>query len=98
MGTPRLEELPHSTWDGHRLWEGRWELIHGVPCARTPAPSMKHRSISSRIDRLLQEASDKCRGCRALLPVDGKIDATTEPCEFDLDPCTLSFDFSRIRA
>ena len=77
MGTPRLEDLPHYTRDDYRPWEGRWELIHGIPYAMTPAPSIKHQSVSSRIDRLLQEALDQCDECRALLPVDWRIDEDT---------------------
>jgi|AMFO01.1.fsa_nt_gi hypothetical protein len=55
MGTLRLEDLPHYTWDDYRLWEGRWELIHGVPYAMTPAPSIWHQQVSQNIAALLQD-------------------------------------------
>lgn len=77
MGTPRIEDLPHYTWDDYQLWEGRWELICGIPYAMTPAPSIEHQVISGHIDRLLQETLDCCEQCRALLPVDWKIDEDT---------------------
>ncbi len=77
MATPRLEDLPHYGYQDYLQWEGRWELIAGIPYAMTPAPSVRHQSISGRIDRLLQEALEECQGCRALLPVDWKIDEDT---------------------
>jgi len=77
MGTPRLEDLPHYTWDDYQLWEGRWELIHGVPYAMTPAPNIRHQQVSQSIAALLQKALDECDACRALLPVDWKIDEDT---------------------
>ncbi|RTZ75479.1 MAG: Uma2 family endonuclease [Gammaproteobacteria bacterium] len=81
MGTPRYEDLPHYTWEDYKLWEGRWELIHGIPYAMTPAPSILHQEVSSRVDRVLQESLDECDECRALLPVDWKIadDTVVQP-------------------
>ncbi len=81
MGTPRFEDLPHYTWEDYKLWEGRWELIHGIPYAMTPAPSIQHQAVSGRIDRMLQEALDECEDCQALLPVDWKIaeDTVVQP-------------------
>lgn len=73
MGRPRLEELPHYLYEDYVCWEGRWELINGVPYAMVPAPSRKHQSLSSRVDRLLQEALEDCKRCEVLLPVDWKI-------------------------
>ncbi len=81
MGTPRDEDLPHYTWEDYKLWEGRWELIHGIPYAMTPAPSIQHQAVSARIDRMLQEALDESDDCQALLPVDWKIaeDTVVQP-------------------
>jgi Uma2 family endonuclease len=33
-------------WAG---WDGRWELIHGVPYAMTPSPGFEHQRISVRL-------------------------------------------------
>ncbi len=69
--------LPHYTWDDYLHWEGRWELIDGIPHAMTPAPSIAHQQISHHIDRQLGEALDDCDQCQALLPVDWRISEDT---------------------
>ncbi len=77
MGTPRIEDLPHYRYDDYLQWEGRWELIGGVPWAMTPAPGIQHQAISQNIAVVLDEALEECEACRALLPVDWKIDEDT---------------------
>ena len=39
------------TWDDYRRWpeEERWEIIDGTAYGMTPAPSIKHQSISRQI-------------------------------------------------
>jgi Uma2 family endonuclease len=58
-------------------WEGRWELIRGIPYAMTPAPSIRHQQISQQIAIVLDDALSECKRCLALLPVDWKIDEDT---------------------
>lgn len=41
--------LPHYTYDDYARWEGDWELIEGVPFAMSPAPSIRHQSLSVSI-------------------------------------------------
>ena len=77
MGHPRNQDLPHYTYDDYVQWEGRWELIHGIPYAMTPAPGIRHQTISNNIGWLLREALSDCRECLALLPVDWKIEEDT---------------------
>jgi Uma2 family endonuclease len=77
MGALREEDLPSYTYEDYKLWEGDWELIHGVPYAMSPAPMIKHQKISNNIARYLSEALEKCETCQALLPVDWKIDNHT---------------------
>ncbi|MDD2800522.1 MAG: Uma2 family endonuclease [Methylobacter sp.] len=77
MITPRLEDLPHYSFDDYVQWEGRWELICGVPYAMSPSPSIAHQSISQHIASQLEKALENCRECHALLPVDWKIDEET---------------------
>lgn len=81
MGTPRIEDLPHYLYEDYVQWEGRWELIHGIPFAMTPSPGIAHQAVSSRIDWLLHEALQTCEECQALLPVDWKIaeDTVVQP-------------------
>lgn len=42
MTVIRLEDLPYYTYDDYKSWEGRWELIHGIPYAMSPYPTLKH--------------------------------------------------------
>jgi len=84
MGSPGiLRAFPHYTYEDYRQWEGRWELIQGVPYAMAPMPRPKHQLLSNRIARLLEEALEEagCPGCVALLPVDWKIaeDTVVQP-------------------
>jgi len=74
-------ELPHYTHEDYINWEGRWELIQGIPYAMPPSPSYTHQRISQKIARLLDEALDDCTSCRAVLPVDWKIadDTVVQP-------------------
>lgn len=55
MGAPRLEDIPHYTYDDYLLWEGSWELIFGVAYAMSPAPLIELQSISSKIARILED-------------------------------------------
>ena len=77
MGALKEEDLPQYTYDDYALWEGDWELIHGIPYAMAPAPMIKHQAISNKIARYLSEALENCDTCQALLPVDWKIDNKT---------------------
>ena len=77
MGVVKEEDLPYYSYDDYKLWEGDWELIHGVPYAMAPAPMIKHQKISNNIARYLSEALENCKTCQSLLPVDWKIDNHT---------------------
>lgn len=74
MGQPRLDNLPHYTWNDYLQWEGKWELIDGIPYAMSPAPTIEHQAISARLARLFDEALQGCSECMTLLPVDWKIE------------------------
>jgi len=81
--TLAMKDLPHYTYDDYVQWEGKWELIGGVPYAMSPAPSVEHQSISQMIAYELQRnlKQKNCRECRALLPVDWQIaeDTVVQP-------------------
>lgn len=66
-------DLPHYTFEDYERWEGRWELIYGIPYAMSPQPNLKHQRVSGNIHSLLAEALHDCGPCRAFLPVDWKI-------------------------
>lgn len=69
----QARDLPHYTYEDYILWEGKWEIICGLVYAMSPAPSIQHQKISSRIERILEEKLSNCERCFALLPVDWKI-------------------------
>lgn len=77
MNSLRWDDLPCYVYDEYKLWEGSWELIHGVPYAMSPAPSIKHQKISTNIAWQLQDRLKGCKKCRSLLPVDWRINNST---------------------
>ncbi len=72
-----VEYLPHYTYEEYKQWEGKWELIYGVPYAMAPAPMIEHQRVSNKIARVLDEVLEGCKECMALLPVDWKISDDT---------------------
>jgi Uma2 family endonuclease len=75
--TLRIEDLPQYTYSDYVQWEGKWELIDGIPFAMTPAPSVKHQLVSQNIGGQLHQLLDDCPLCRAVLPVDWEITPNT---------------------
>lgn len=73
----KLDDLPHYNYDDYIRWEGRWELIRGIPYAMVPAPVIKHQLISSNIIRYLGNLLKKCEKCRVIMPVDWQISEDT---------------------
>ena len=71
------EDLPHYTYDDYVQWEGRWEIINGIPYAMVPSPAYKHQKISSRIDGQLYQLLKSCNKCETVLPVDWQISEDT---------------------
>ena len=69
--------LPHYTYEDYKNWEGKWELIEGIPFAMSPAPTLKHQIVSNKIAWQLEELLKNCKECKALLPVDWKISEDT---------------------
>ena len=58
-----LPELKHAgyTIEDWKTWEGRWELIHGVPYAMTPTPSPDHQRISCRLQKAIDAAIEAAK-------------------------------------
>ncbi len=69
--------LPHYTYDDYVQWEGKWEIIDGIPYAMAPAPSVEHQNISQKISGQLFYLLKDCEMCQALLPVDWQITEDT---------------------
>lgn len=66
----KYEDLPHYTYDDYVRWEGRWEVICGIPFAMTPSPAIKHQEISYNIafqlDASLRRLKSKCKMIQAI--------------------------------
>ena len=80
MGTLQNNH-PHYKLQDYELWEGRWELIEGIPYAMSPAPSIRHQSVSTKISWQLTNLLRNCQTCQALLPIDWRIaeDTVVQP-------------------
>lgn len=50
---------PHYTYDEYCLWEGRWELIEGMPYAMSPAPVPQHQTINANLAMVFTTALKK---------------------------------------
>ena len=74
---PKYEDLPHYLYEDYLTWEGRWELIEGIPFSMQPSPTFRHQQISQKIAWLLDVAMEHCDVCQAVLPVDWKVSENT---------------------
>ncbi len=74
-----IKILPHYTYDEYRLWEGRWELIEGIPYAMSPAPSSRHQWISANVLGELRESvkQSSCKKCKVYNFIDIKVSEDT---------------------
>jgi len=78
MGALKLEDLPRYSYDDYKNWEGNdWELIYGQAYCMSPAPMLKHQSISCNIAWELKNALNNCKKCQAYMPIDWKISEDT---------------------
>ena len=65
--------LPHYTYNEWVKWEGRWEIIDGIPYAMSPAPILRHQHIANNLGVEFGIALKKCKHCKALQASDYKI-------------------------
>tara|TARA_R110002072_G_scaffold203411_1_gene361379 strand:+ start:88 stop:633 length:546 start_codon:yes stop_codon:yes gene_type:complete len=68
---------PNYTYSDYCQWEGRWELIDGIPHAMSPQPSGKHQRVCLELVSQLRDALSNCNKCEASLPMDWKIGENT---------------------
>jgi Uma2 family endonuclease len=70
-----IKILPHYTYDEYCQWEGRWELIEGIPYAMSPAPAPRHQWLSNNIKYELTGAIKKagCKNCKVYDFIDIKV-------------------------
>src|ERR1700712_2300465 len=67
--------LPHYTYEEYCQWEGRWELIEGIPYAMSPAPAPRHQWVSSNFKAEIRNAIkiSKCKSCKVYDFIDIKV-------------------------
>jgi Uma2 family endonuclease len=65
--------LPYYTYEDYVQWEGRWELIDGIPHAMSPAPTPKHQIIANTLGALFYLALKDYSHCKVAQFVDYKI-------------------------
>ncbi len=77
MGGFRL--LPHYTYSDYCNWEGRWEVIDGIPFAMSPAPTPRHQWLVANIISELRTAIKKsnCKHCKVYDFIDVLIENDT---------------------
>jgi Uma2 family endonuclease len=71
--------LPYYTYKDYCNWEGRWELIEGIPFAMSPAPTPRHQWLIANIIFELKNAikKSKCKHCKVYDFIDVKIEEDT---------------------
>lgn len=70
---------PYYTYENFCQWEGRWELIEGMPYAMSPAPVPQHQNVNGNLYSLFKEGikTSDCKKCKVYLPLDWKIKEDT---------------------
>ncbi len=65
--------LPHYNYEDWVAWEGRWEIIDGIPYAMSPMPVPRHQSIASNLGAVFFNALKSCKKCKAYQAIDFKV-------------------------
>ena len=65
--------LPHYTYEDYVQWEGKWEVIDGVPYAMSPAPVPRHQVLSVNLSSEFRVQLKQCKNCQVLQPVDYRV-------------------------
>ncbi len=69
----KIEFRPNYKYEDYLQWEGKWELIYGVPYAMSPSPVFIHQVVSNNIILELNDALKNCTKCTALFGLDWHI-------------------------
>lgn len=69
--------LPHYTYSDYVQWEGKWEVIDGIPYAMSPAPVPKHQVISANLLSEFRQELKKCAACKVYQPIDYMVEDDT---------------------
>jgi len=75
----QLKVLPNYTYNDYLNWEGCWEIINGIPYAKSPAPRLKHQGAANKIGAILSKHLEdaNCNHCNVYQPIDLKIAENT---------------------
>lgn len=69
--------LPNYTYNDYVHWEGKWEVIEGVPYAMSPAPVPKHQRIANNLSSEFRFQLKSCNKCEAYQPIDYLVEDNT---------------------
>ena len=77
MGQALKKYAAHYTVNDWELWQDRWELIDGIPYCMSPAPSIQHQFVNSRLIQVLNNSLTGCGKCIASIFIDWQINEDT---------------------
>lgn len=69
--------IEYYTYEDYCHWEGKWELIEGIPMAMSPSPNISHQAIAANILFELKKSIPNCNHCLVLAEEDWKINDGT---------------------
>ncbi len=69
--------LPHYTYADYVQWEGKWEVIDGIPYAMSPAPVPKHQLVAANLISEFRQELKKCDRCKVYQPIDYLVEEDT---------------------
>lgn len=69
--------LPYYTYEDYVQWEGKWELIDGIPYAMSPAPTPKHQIVANTLGALFYFSLKSCKHCKVAQAIDYKMSEDT---------------------
>ena len=67
----------HYHISDYEQWEGDWELIDGIPVAMTPAPTIAHQLIATRVLTELTNSLEQCEACLAIAEAQWRVSDDT---------------------
>ena len=62
--------LPHYTYSDYLHWEGKWEVIEGIPHAMSPAPVPAHQQIAVNLSTEFRIGLKGCTKCKVYQLID----------------------------
>ena len=72
-----VSDLPRYSIEEWETWEGKWELISGIPYVYHFAPSILHQRITGKLYKEFYNLTNHVENCEVYLPINFKIDEHT---------------------